>query len=71
MFAHPAETAAALDALVQAGKIGMVGISNYTQAQDDALRQFLKAPLVSLQSEYSLAAFDHAARRLSRPLHGQ
>lgn len=56
MFSHPAETAAALDALVQAGKIGMVGISNYTQAQEDALRLFLKAPLVSLQSEYSLAA---------------
>ena len=56
MFAHPAETAAALDTLVQAGKIGMVGISNYTQAQEDALRGFLKAPLVSLQSEYSLAA---------------
>ncbi len=41
MFSHPAETAAALDALVQAGKIGMVGISNYTQAQEDALRLFL------------------------------
>lgn len=56
MFTHPAETAAALDALVQAGKIGMVGISNHTQAQEDALRHFMKAPLVSLQSEYSLAA---------------
>lgn len=55
MFTHPAETAAALDALVQAGKIGMVGISNYTQAQEDALRHFMKAPLVSLQSQYSLA----------------
>jgi len=55
MFTHPAETAAALDGLVQAGKIGMVGISNYTQAQEDALRHFMKAPLVSLQSEYSLA----------------
>ena len=54
MFAHPAETANALDELVAAGKIGMVGISNYTQAQEDALRHFLKAPLVSLQSEYSL-----------------
>ena len=54
MFTHPAETAAALDGLVQAGKIGMVGISNYTQAQEDALRHFMKAPLVSLQSEYSL-----------------
>lgn len=58
MFTHPAETAAALDGLVQAGKIGMVGISNYTQAQEDALRQFMKAPLVSLQSEYSLAALN-------------
>ena len=56
MFTHPAETAAALDALVQAGKIGMIGISNYTQAQEDALRHFMKAPLVSLQSEYSLGA---------------
>jgi predicted oxidoreductase len=58
MFAHPAETAAALDGLVAAGKIGMVGISNYTQAQEDALRHFLKAPLVSLQSEYSLLRLD-------------
>lgn len=55
MFTHPAETAAALDALVAAGKIGMVGISNHTQAQEEALRRFLKAPLVSVQSEYSLA----------------
>lgn len=58
MFAHPAETAAALDALVQNGKIGMVGVSNYTHAQEDALRQFMKAPLVSLQSEYSLHKTD-------------
>ena len=67
MFAHPAETAAALDALVQAGKIGMVGISNYTQAQEDALRQFLKAPLVSLQSEYSLAALTIAGIQSRNP----
>ena len=58
MLAHPAETAAALDALVQSGKIGMVGISNYTYAQEDALRHFMKAPLVSLQSEYSLHKTD-------------
>jgi predicted oxidoreductase len=55
MFTHPAETAAALDGLVQAGKIGKVGVSNYTKAQTDALRHFLKAPLVSVQSEYSLS----------------
>ncbi len=58
MFAHPAETGAALDALVQAGKIGMVGVSNYTQAQEDALRAHMKSPLVSLQSQYSLTHLD-------------
>jgi predicted oxidoreductase len=58
MFTHPAETAAALDALVQAGKIGMVGVSNYTQAQEDALRHHMKSPLVSLQSQYSLTHLD-------------
>lgn len=58
MFTHPAETAAALDALIEAGKIGMVGVSNYTHAQEDALRHHLKAPLVSLQSQYSLTHLD-------------
>lgn len=58
MFTHPAETASALDALVQAGKIGMVGVSNYTQAQEDALRHHMKSPLVSLQSQYSLTHLD-------------
>lgn len=56
MFTHPAETAAALDAMVAAGKIGMVGVSNHTPAQTNALRAYLQAPLVTLQSEYSAAA---------------
>lgn len=58
MFAHPAETGAALDGLVQAGKIGMVGVSNYTPAQEDALRAHMKSPLVSLQAQYSLTHLD-------------
>ena len=58
MFTHPAETAAALDALIQVGKIGMVGVSNYTQAQEDALRHHMTSPLVSLQSQYSLTHLD-------------
>ena len=58
MFTHPAETAAALDALIEAGKIGMVGVSNYTQAQEDALRHHMNSPLVSLQSQYSLTHLD-------------
>ena len=55
MLTHPAETAAALDGLVDAGKISAVGVSNYTPAQVRALAIYLKAPLVALQCEYSLA----------------
>ena len=55
MLTHPAETAAALDGLVDAGKISAVGVSNYTPAQVHALAAHLKAPLVALQCEYSLA----------------
>ena len=55
MLTHPAETAAALDGLVAAGKISAVGVSNYTPAQVRALAAHLKAPLVALQCEYSLA----------------
>jgi len=55
MFTHPAETAAALDGLVSAGKISMVGVSNYTIAQIRALQAHLKAPLVSVQNQFSVA----------------
>ena len=55
MLTPPAETAAALDSLVGAGKISAVGVSNYTPAQVRALAAHLKAPLVALQCEYSLA----------------
>ena len=55
MLTHPVETAAALDGLVAAGKISAVGVSNYTPAQTRALAAHLKAPLVALQCEYSLA----------------
>jgi predicted oxidoreductase len=58
MLTHPAETAEALDQLVQEGKIGMVGVSNYTLAQVRALRAHLKAPLVSLQREYAVNKLD-------------
>jgi predicted oxidoreductase len=55
MLTHPAETAAALDGLIAAGKIRAVGVSNYTPAQTRALAAHLKAPLVASQCEYSLA----------------
>ncbi len=56
MFTHPASLAETLDGLVAAGKISMVGISNFTVDQYDALASHLQAPIVSTQPEYSVAA---------------
>lgn len=53
ILAHPAEVAATLDRLHQAGKIRAVGVSNYTRDQTLALNSFLQAPLVSTQPEFS------------------
>ena len=56
MLTHPAEVAATLDLMVKAGKIGAVGVSNFTVAQSSALKKHLKAPLVSTQPEFSALA---------------
>jgi predicted oxidoreductase len=53
ILAHPAEVARTLEEAVAAGKIGQVGVSNYTIAQIDALQQFLTVPLASTQPEIS------------------
>lgn len=55
MFTHPADVAAALDGLIAEGKIGMVGVSNFTVDQYDALAAHLDAPIVSTQPEFSVA----------------
>ena len=55
LFTHPADVAATLDALMAEGKIAMVGVSNFTVDQYDALAAHLKAPIVSTQPEYSVA----------------
>ena len=55
LFTHPADVAATLDALIAEGKIAMVGVSNFTVDQYDALAAHLKAPIVSTQPEYSVA----------------
>lgn len=54
-LAHPADVAGALDDLVTQGKIGAVGVSNYTVAQVEALTRYLKAPLRVHQVEFSPA----------------
>ena len=53
LLAHPLDVAETLDALVDAGKVRAVGVSNHTPAQVAALAEYLEAPLVSTQPEYS------------------
>lgn len=55
MFTHPAAVAETLDSLISEGKIGLVGVSNFTVDQHDALAAHLNAPLVSTQPEFSVA----------------
>lgn len=58
MYAHPAEVAATLVELREAGKIREVGVSNFTVAQTDALVAHLPFPLATDQPEYSAAHLD-------------
>ncbi len=53
---HPAETAQALDALRQAGKIREAGVSNHSPSQVSALQAHLPFPLASVQPELSALA---------------
>lgn len=53
ILTHPAEIARALEAAHAAGKIGAVGVSNYTPAQVEALAAHLALPIVSTQPELS------------------
>ncbi len=62
ILAHPQEVARALDDAVSAGKIGALGVSNFTPHQTAALQQFLSHKLVATQPEISplqIAAFEN------------
>lgn len=48
-----ADLAETLDGMVTTGKVGAVGVSNFTLAQTRALIAHLKAPLATLQPEFS------------------
>lgn len=58
MYAHPADVAATLSELRDAGKVREVGVSNHTAAQVAALQAHLPFPIVSTQPEYSAAHLD-------------
>lgn len=53
ILTHPAELARALEAAKTAGKIGAIGVSNYTIAQTAALMAHLDTPLATIQPELS------------------
>ena len=53
VLTHPAEIGEALGAAHKAGKIGAVGVSNFTAWQVEALAAHLPLPVVSCQPEFS------------------
>ena len=58
ILAHPHEVAGALAKARAAGKIGEVGVSNFTQIQIGALASFLDRPLATTQPEISPLRID-------------
>lgn len=58
ILTHPDEVAGVLEAAHAAGKIGAVGVSNFTTWQTAALAQYLTIPLASTQPEFSAMALD-------------
>ena len=53
ILTHPLEVARTLEDALHAGKIGALGVSNFTVAQTAALAHFLSVPLASIQPEFS------------------
>jgi predicted oxidoreductase len=53
MLTHPAEVAGVLAAAHKAGKIGAIGVSNFTPSQVDCLAAHSSLPIVSCQPEFS------------------
>ncbi len=56
MLTHPQEVAKALEAAVTSGKVGAVGVSNFTPAQIRSLQAHLPFPLATTQPEFSALA---------------
>jgi len=58
ILAHPQEVARALEQAVSSGKVGQVGVSNFTVAQIDTLQHFLSVTLATTQPEISPLRID-------------
>ncbi|MDX3909056.1 MAG: aldo/keto reductase [Sphingobium sp.] len=53
ILTHPQEIARTLEDAHKSGKIGAIGVSNFTPAQIETLAHFLTVPIASTQPEYS------------------
>ena len=53
VLTHPEELARTLEDMVTSGKVGAVGVSNFTQAHIECLHHFLSIPLATIQPEIS------------------
>lgn len=53
ILTHPEDLARTLEDMVKSGKVGAVGVSNFTHGHIAALQSFLSIPLVSTQPEFS------------------
>jgi predicted oxidoreductase len=58
VLTHQQELARTLEDMVTSGKVGAVGVSNFTQAQTESLHSFLSIPLATTQPEISALAID-------------
>jgi predicted oxidoreductase len=58
VLTHPQELARSLENMVTSGKVGAVGVSNFTHAQIESLHSFLSIPLATTQPEISALAID-------------
>lgn len=61
ILTHPGEIARAIEDAHRAGKIGAIGVSNYTVAQTQGLAACLSLPIVSHQPEFSALKLDPLA----------
>jgi predicted oxidoreductase len=58
LLTHPEELAGTLEALVASGKVGAIGVSNFTPSQVAALAHYLTLPIAVHQLEFSAAHVD-------------
>jgi predicted oxidoreductase len=58
VLTHPQELARSLENMVTSGKVGAVGVSNFTHAQIECLHSLLSIPLATTQPEISVLAID-------------